>query len=137
MDSKTRSLVKRYGPFEAVGAYKWASDIVLALKAPGKEDLQVNRVVEYAEIGAEVREECTERLGQLLRREKVSEKHVRRLLASDRSDIKDQLCNVVRLAKRKANIPDLVATAIFWGDLKRRTIAIDYFGGIEEEEGAE
>jgi len=75
-----------------------------------------------------VREETGHSLGQSLRLAKVSERHVRRLLAADRADIDDQLVKIVRLLGKKANIADLVATSIFWGERTIRTIAMDYFG---------
>jgi CRISPR type I-E-associated protein CasB/Cse2 len=58
----------------------------------------------------------------------ISELRVRRLLASSAGeDVEEQLARVVRLLKRKVNIEDLLKTAIFWGDVKRRELARQYF----------
>ena len=75
---------------------------------------------------AEVREDSGKPLGVAL--QGTSEARVRRLLASEREDIVDQLARAVRLIKRSVSVGDLVATAIFWGDQRRRKIARDYFG---------
>jgi hypothetical protein len=71
-------------------------------------------------------------LGKALKRAKITERHVRRLLAADREDVDDQLAKVVRLLGKKANIADLVATSIFWGEKTIRNIAMDYFGTDDE-----
>lgn len=132
MDAKTRAQIQRYGPFETAGAYAWASEISAQLERDDKISLEVNRLVEYADLAAEVRESIQDRLGISLRKHKVSERNVRRLLGSDRSDIKDQLIKMVRLCKKKANIADLIKIAVYWGDRSRQQIAMDYFGFAEE-----
>ena len=133
LDNKSRALVRRHGPYEVEGAYKWADQIINILEKPDGPKFERSKMVGLAELAAEVREQVPERLGTLLRKKNVSKKHVRRLLASDYSNVVDQLSNIVRITKRQANVFDLVCNAYFWGDSIKRKIAIDYFGSVQND----
>lgn len=124
MDSKTRAQLKRMDPWEVRGAYLWVRHIK---EIAGFELVTEAQLMSLSPLVAQVRGERNETLGTSLRKCNVSESRVRRLLASDRSDIDEQLAKAVRLLNREVNISDLVSTAIFWGDHRRRAVARDYF----------
>jgi len=126
-DTRARALLRRTDPFEVRQAYVWANQVAKHHRFKGKQ-INPSRLIALAPVVALVREEAGYTLGQSLRLAKVSERHVRRLLAADRADIDDQLAKIVRLLGKKVNIAELVATSIFWGDRTVRTIAMDYFG---------
>jgi len=126
-DSRARALLRRTDPFEVRQAYAWAAQVAKHPKFIGKQ-INPSRLIALAPVVALVREETEHALGKSLRLAKVNERHVRRLLSADRADIDDQLAKIVRLLGKKANIVDLVATSIFWGDRTIRTIAMDFFG---------
>jgi CRISPR type I-E-associated protein CasB/Cse2 len=127
LDSRTRAQLRRTDPWEVRGAYEWARR---AGSLPTFADVSEARLMALAPLASEVRESSAQRLGVALRG--VSEHRVRRLLASDRDDIVDQLRIAVRLLDRKVNVPDLIATALYWGDARRRRVARDYFA-LEDE----
>lgn len=126
MDTKTRAQLKRIDPWEVRGAYSWVQQ---AKSLQTFEKVTEAQLMSLAPLASQVRSESDKSLGQSLRSRGVSEARVRRLLASDRTDITDQLIKVVRLLDREVNVIDLVSTAVFWGDHRRRDIARDYFGG--------
>ena len=130
---RARALLKRTDPFEVRDAYDWAHKL---RKLDDFSEVEVNRLVALAPLAAIVREDLPTSLGKLMRREEINERHVRRLLESDRDDINEQLARMVQLLGRKANIPDLIATSIYRGERKRRQVATDYFGARDEEESA-
>ena len=127
LDTRARALLRRTDPLEVRQAYVWANQVAKHPKFKGKQ-INLSRLIALAPVVALVREETGHSLGQSLRLAKISERHVRRLLAADRADIDDQLAKIVRLLGKKASIADLVATSIFWGERTIRTIAMDYFG---------
>jgi hypothetical protein len=135
LDSRARAMLRRTDPFEVREAYIWATRVA---KHPMFSQTPINhsRFVQFAPVAALVREETGISLGKALKRAKINERHVRRLLAADRADVDEQLAKIVRLLGKKANIADLVATSIFWGDRKIRTIAMDYFGSDDDSETA-
>lgn len=127
MDSRARALLRRIDPFEVREAYAWASRVAAHPMFKDKT-IDTNRFVALAPLVALVREETDAPLGKSLKRAGINERHVRRLLSADREDINDQLEKMLRLLKKKANIADLVAISIYWGDRTVRRIAMDYFG---------
>jgi hypothetical protein len=128
MDARTRALLRRTDPWEVRGAYEW----VRRVKAtPGLSEVEDAQLMKIAPLVAEVREDSPKPLGAALR--DVSEARVRRLLASERDDIVEQLARIVRLLHRRVNVEDLTATAIFWGERRRRKIAREYFGPAPDE----
>ena len=134
MDARTRAELKRADPWEVRGAYAW----VERLRAlDSLKDVDQSRLMALAPLIAEVREDTGTTLGSGLRKAGVSEARVRRLLASESGeDIRAQLARMVRVMGRSAGVVDLVATAIYWGDRKRRQIAQEYFGATGEVEDA-
>lgn len=122
MDARTRAELRRSDPWEVRGAYLWVKEIKTL---PDFATVEESRLMAVAPLVAEVRDDSGKRLGVALRG--VSQARVRRLLASDREDILDQLAKAVRLVRRSVSIADLAAAAIFWGDQRRRQIARDYF----------
>ena len=131
LDSRSRAMLRRTDPFEVREAYVWAGRVAGHPRFQGKQVSQ-SRLIEFAPVAALVREETGDTLGTSLRRARVNERHVRRLLASNRADVDEQLAKIVRLVGKKANIAELVATSIFWGDRTVRAIAMDYFGSDEQ-----
>lgn len=131
LDDKTRAQLKRTEPWEVRGAYQWAE---IASQNPALQSARKEQLMQVVPLVALIVEETNSKLGESLRNAKVSEARVRRLLASDRDDIQDQLRTILRILKRKANIADLAATAIFWGDHQRRKIAAEYFSTSETNE---
>jgi CRISPR type I-E-associated protein CasB/Cse2 len=131
MSARTRAELRRLDPWEVRGAYQWVNSIK---SLPEFAAVEEARLMSVAPLVAEVREDSGKSLGVALRG--VSEGRVRRLLASDREDIQDQLAKAVRLVKRSVSIPDLVSTVIYWGDHRRRQLARDYFGqeGNDEQQ---
>jgi hypothetical protein len=129
LDAPARAKLRRIDPFEVKEAYAWARH---AASHPSLAQLEQPRLVKLAALAATVRENSPRRLGAALRSSGVNERHVRRLLACDRSDIEEQLNRMVRLLGRKANVVDLVATAAYWGEKAKRGVAIDYFGVQED-----
>ena len=130
LDSRTRAQLRRLDPWEVRGAYRWVQDAKQSPDLAGVEDA---RLMALTPLVAEVREDSGKPLGVALRG--VNENRIRRLLASDREDIVEQLARAVRLAKRSVGVADLVATAVFWGDQRRRQIAADYFGRDADDAG--
>jgi hypothetical protein len=126
-DSTARSKLRRTDPFEVREAYVWATRVANHPMFKGTQ-LNQTRLVQFAPIAALVREESSLTLGKSLKCANIGERHVRRLLAADRADVDEQLAKVVRLLGKKANIADLIATSIFWGERRIRSIAMDYFG---------
>lgn len=129
LDASARAKLRRTDPFEVKEAYVWARR---AASHPSLAQLDQPKLVKLAALAATVREGASHSLGAALRRSAINERHVRRLLACDRSDIDEQLTRMVRLLGRKANVADLVATAAYWGDIAKRRVAMDYFGGQED-----
>ena len=95
MDARTRAQLRRLDPWEVRGAYRWVRGIKAMSEFAAVED---HRLMAVAPLVAEVREDSGKPLGVALRG--VSEARLRRLLASDRDDILDQLGKAVRLVKR-------------------------------------
>lgn len=130
LDTRSRAQLRRNDPWEVRGAYLWVARIK---QSTGLNSVDDARLMRLASLVGEVREDDSEPLGVALAKGEVSELRVRRLLASSPGeDIEDQLARVVRLLKRKVNVADLVKTAIFWGDSKRRELARQYFGVADE-----
>jgi len=125
LDNRSRALIRRTDPFEVRGAYEWARK---ASSHPRLRDITEVRLVAFAPLAALVREEVALPLGKAMKNASINERHVRRLLASTRDDINDQLEKIIRLLKRKADIADVVATSAYWGERMSRRVAMDYFG---------
>jgi len=125
LDTKSRAQLRRNDPWEVRGAYTWVGRVKQAGSFDSVDDARLMRL---APLVAEVRENDRDVLGVALAAAGISELRVRRLLASSAGeDVEEQLARVVRLLKRKVNIEDLLKTAIFWGDVKRRELARQYF----------
>ena len=130
LDTRSRAQLRRNDPWEVRGAYLWVARIK---QSAGLNSVDDARLMRLAPLVGEVREDDSRSIGAALSAAKISELRVRRLLASSPGqDIEDQLARVVRLLKRKVNVADLVKTAIFWGDSKRRELARQYFGSSDE-----
>ncbi|MCX7170402.1 MAG: hypothetical protein NTY41_08945 [Proteobacteria bacterium] len=125
LDSRSRALIRRTDPFEVRGAYEWARR---ASGHPRLHGIAETKLVGFAPLAALVREEIDLPIGTAMKMANINERHVRRLLASTRDDIKDQLTKIIRLLKRKADIADVIATAAYWGEKTSRQVAEDYFG---------
>lgn len=123
MDARTRAELRRTDPWEVRGAYRWVSSAKSLSALESVSEAQLMRVTPLVAL---VRDDTGKPLGKALRG--VSEARVRRLLASDREDILDQLAKAVRLVNRAVGVVDLVETAVYWGEHQRRKIARDYFG---------
>ncbi len=136
IDQRSRAMLRRTDPFEVRGAYVWATKM-LSIPAFHGRDVSINKLVSFAPVVALVREDSNLSLGKALKAADVNERHVRRLLSADRTDIDDQLEKIIRLLNRKANIADLVVTQVFWGESTARRIAMDYFGVDEHDDAAE
>ena len=132
-DSRARALLRRTDPFEVRQAYSWASRVA-SHPTFREKNISLNRLVKFAPVAALVREDSVASLGKSLKRSNIGERHVRRLLAADRDDIDEQLARIVRLLGKKANIADLVAISVFWGEGTIRSIAMDYFGADEVDD---
>ena len=130
LDSRTRAQLRRLDPWEVRGAYQWVRN---AKQLPELASVEDARLMALTPLVAEVRDDSGKPLGVALKG--VNEHRIRRLLSSDREDIVEQLAKAVRLAKRSVGVVDLVATAVFWGDERRRQIAADYFGRDEDDAG--
>jgi CRISPR type I-E-associated protein CasB/Cse2 len=130
MNARTRAKLRRTDPYEVREAYEWVR------LAKGRKSLaQANESALMAStpLVAEVRQDSKQTLGEALRG--VNERRVRRLLAADREEILDQLRKAVRLIGRSVNIEDLVATAVYWGEQRRRSLAREYFKQGDAEDG--
>jgi hypothetical protein len=110
-------------PFEVPAAYTWARHLAASPEFGGVDEM---RLVSLAPLAAEVREDTGKPLGEALRAA-LSERRARRLLAAEREDIVAQLARAVRVAQRRVGVADLIATALFWGDQRRRRLAIQFF----------
>ena len=128
MDARTRAELRRTDPWEVRGAYSWVKAIKTLPEFATVDDA---RLMAVAPLAARVREDSGKALGVALRG--VSEARVRRLLASDREDIQDQLMKAVALVRRSVGVADLVSTAVFWGEQRRRQLAREYFGEDERD----
>ncbi len=125
LDTKSRAQLRRNDPWEVRGAYTWVGRVKQSSAFDSVDDARLMRL---APLVAEVRENDDDSIGAALAGAGISELRVRRLLASSAGeDVEEQLARVVRLLKRKVNIEDLLKTAIFWGDVKRRELARQYF----------
>jgi CRISPR type I-E-associated protein CasB/Cse2 len=132
MDAKTRALLRRTDPWEVRGAYDWVRRAKTRANLSTVED---SRLMTLTPMVAEVREDLGEPLGKSLRRAGVSELRVRRLLASESGpDVMEQLTKMIRVLRRSVGIVDLIETAVFWGDRRRRQLARDYFGQADGDE---
>lgn len=129
MDARTRAELRRLDPWEVQGAYRWVKGVKALPEFATIEDAQLMAI---APLVAQVREDSGKPLGVALRG--VNEVRMRRLLASDREDILDQLAKAVRLAKRSVGITDLVTTAIYWGEYRRRQLARAYFDRADDDQ---
>jgi hypothetical protein len=125
LDNRSRALIRRTVPFEVRGAYAWARR---AVGHPALCNIPETDLVALAHLAALVREEAELPIGKAMKNANINERHVRRLLASTRDDINDQLEKIIRLLKRKANIADVVTTSYYWGEKRRRQVAMDFFG---------
>lgn len=125
LDNRSRALIRRIDPFEVRGAYEWARR---ASAHPRLREIAETKLVSFAPLAALVREEIDLPIGKAMKMANINERHVRRLLSSTRDDIEDQLKKIIRLLKRKANVADVVSTAIYWGEKTSRRVAMDYFG---------
>ena len=131
MDNKTRALLKRTDPWEVRGAYEWVRRAKSRANLSSVDDA---RLMALAPMVAEVREDTDQPLGKSLKSGGVSELRVRRLLASESGDdVHEQLTRMIRILRRSIGVADLVETAIFWGDRRRRQIARDYFGQTDAD----
>lgn len=131
MGSRTRALLKRTDPWEVRGAYEW---VKRAKTRANLREIDDTRLMTLTPMIAEVREDLNEPLGKSLRRAGVSELRVRRLLSSESGlDVVEQLTRMIRILRRSVGIVDLVETAVFWGDRRRRQIAQDYFGQADTD----
>jgi hypothetical protein len=126
MDARTRAQLRRTDPWEVRGAYAWVQRVKGA--CPELADVADASLMRIAPLVAEVRDVTSDPLGVALK--PIKEARIRRLLATEREDINNQLARIVRLLGRKVNVQDLVATAIFWGEYRRHQIARDYFGEV-------
>jgi CRISPR system Cascade subunit CasB len=64
--------------------------------------------------------------------EKLSEARFRRLIETpDRQSAAEDLRSAVGLLGRRANVLALAQAVYFWGDLVRRRLATEYYGGRE------
>ena len=131
MDIKTRAELRRVDPWEVRGAYRWVRTIKTFDEFREVTEAQLMAITPLI---AQVREDSSKTLGQALRGS--NQARVRRLLASDREDILDQLSKAVRLVNRSVSIADLAATAVFWGENRRRQLARDYFSVEEVSQSA-
>ena len=129
MDSKTRAELSRTDPWEVRGAYVWVEK---AKAYPSLSTVADAQLMAVTPLIAQIREDSGKPLGVALRT--VSEARVRRILASDRQDIQDQLSKAVRLLRRSVGVIDLTETAIFWGERRRRQLAMEYFSVKVEED---
>ncbi|NDD12085.1 MAG: hypothetical protein EB072_05405 [Betaproteobacteria bacterium] len=129
MDSKTRAELSRTDPWEVRGAYVWVEK---AKAHPSLSTVADAQLMAVTPLIAQIREDSGKPLGVALRT--VSEARVRRILASDRQDIQDQLSKAVRLLRRSVGVIDLTETAIFWGERRRRQLAMEYFSVKVEED---
>lgn len=136
LDGRARAMLRRTDPFEVREAYIWATRVTSHPHFSAKQ-IDHSRLVKFAPVAALVREETGISLGKSLKRAKINERHVRRLLSSERADVDEQLAKIIRLLGKKANIADLVSTSIFWGERTVRAIAMDYFGADDEAGEAE
>jgi hypothetical protein len=127
LDSRSRALLRRTDPYEVREAYVWAARVAAHPMFKDKA-IDTNRFVALAPLAALVREETDLPLGKSLKRAGINERHVRRLLSADREGINEQLEKMLRLLKKKADIADLVAVSLYWGDRTVRRIAMDFFG---------
>lgn len=125
LDSRSRALIRRTDPSEVRGAYEWARR---ASGHPALRGIPETSLVALAQLAALVREEADLPIGKAMKKAGINERHVRRLLASTRDDIDDQLKKMIRLLKRKADVADVVATSYYWREKTRRRVAMDYFG---------
>ena len=139
LDRKSRALLRRLDPWEVRGAYEWARRMKTL---PELAQVSEEQIIALAPLASEVRESTPCSLGTALRRgskagasaRPVSEARVRRLLASEREDIVEQLAKVVRLVGRSVNMADLIATAVFWGEHRKRRVAREYFGDTSDDQ---
>jgi hypothetical protein len=129
--ARARAMLRRTDPFEVKESYVWARQVSKQLGL-SENQAEQTRLVKFSPVAALIREDSPLSLGKALKRANIGERHVRRLLASDRSDVDEQLARMVRLLGRKANVVDLTATSIFWGEKRIRAIAMDYFGVDED-----
>lgn len=124
LEPAARSMLRRgIDPFEVAAAYTWARRLSESAEFKGVDEMSLVRL---APLAAEVREDTGRPLGEALRAT-LSERRARRLLASEREDIVPQLARAVRIARRRVGVADLVATALFWGDRRRRHLAVQFF----------
>jgi CRISPR type I-E-associated protein CasB/Cse2 len=122
MGARARAKLRRTDPYEVREAYEW---IRLAKTRNSLAQANDGVLMLATTLVAEVRVDSDRSLGEALRG--VNERRVRRLLAADRDEIVDQLRKAVRLIGRSVNIEDLVATAVYWGEQRRRSLAREYF----------
>lgn len=124
LEPAARNMLRRgIDPFEVPAAYTWARRLSELAEFKGVDEMSLVRL---APLGAEVREDTERPLGEALRAT-LSERRARRLLASEREDIVPQLARAVRIARRRVGVADLIATALFWGDQRRRHLAVQFF----------
>ena len=57
----------------------------------------------------------------------LSEARFRRLLQTDARDLMEQMRRVVRLNKGKANVENLAAAILYWGDRVRKEWIFQYY----------
>lgn len=130
MDTRTRAQLKRTDPWEVRGAYEWVRRVK---SRPAFAGINEAVLMGLAPVIAEVRAERSGSFGKALRGA-ASEIRMRRFLACDRDELNEQLGRMIRLLKREVPIEDIVATAVFWGDARRRQLAQDYFA-LDDDDG--
>jgi hypothetical protein len=122
LDQKSRAQLRRYEPEEVPGAHVWAKAV--QKEFPG---IPYPRLLAVTPVISNIRDKSSEPLGKLLKRAGVTERRVRRLLASDREDIAAQLTRVIRQIGGMADPLNIARIQLFWGDREARQIAMDYF----------
>lgn len=116
---------------DAIDALAEPATLDLLRRLPGADP---DRVATLAAVLAHVRETESARLARAVgcksfgdEKPPLSEGRFRRLMQSEHDELGDALRRLVRLTKGRANVRDLAATALCWGDRVRKRWIFDYY----------
>lgn len=123
LDSYSATLLQYRNPWEVRGVYAWVGRLREYEQFAGLEDSQL---MAAASVVAEIREDINGTLGHAIAG--VPEARLRRLLVCQRGEeLSTHLSRLLRMVRGRAPVADTIETVAYWGDVRRRKIAQDYF----------
>jgi|GEM_PF-6701638 len=131
IERSARSRIKRNNPYDIKAAYVWAQQISENINSP---EIEPYRIVALAPLISGVQHHTELSIGVALKKARISERYVKRLLEADCESVIFKLQKIIKLLDGTINILELVQTVLYWNDLQATRLAASYFGIDDEVE---